>query len=517
MRDSQGDVVAVGGIEDIPDLDSFEGALDFAWRRFLKNQDEVELPDVIRLADIEYQWDMYRRHFVEMVEGGGYTPGYVEVVDLPKDELTVRPLARLRIEDRLYYEACVFSMVSKIDIEIPRVVYSYRWSDFKGDLRRPVGSWVRMRKYGRTFNQRHPALLMARTDVSAFYENINVGILVQELRQLKVDEQMLVRLHDFLHTFQEMNHVWGLPQGCDASGILANLYLLPVDRIITRSALQHMRYSDDIFIFGPDREILRHCLLEVNRAMRGRRLSMSGHKTEIFDAKDVPQVFDDMEKDAIRYNANIGSDSAPAEVRKYFDQATEGVDINERDARFSLNLLKKLDDPYAIDWIVRNFEHVPQMAQDLVNYLEHFAGYPDKVRRFCTEAISKRVFKGYPYAELHILGFMMRQDMHSLQAYEAAWGMLRDRNEETFLREYAARYVGRNARPGDGALLRQEFRRDPSFALRRALLVAIYETRQDDASWFGRAAQAVPDLRWVCRYLESEPEVPLPPARRYRG
>jgi hypothetical protein len=500
---------------DLPDLSSLDSAVDFSWQRLLANQGEMELPDVIGFSDIQFQWLDYRKTFVDSITISGYSPGYVEVVDLPKDELMVRPLARLSLEDRLFYEATVFSLAPRIDAEIHRAVYSYRWSAFKGDLKRPIGSWVRMQKHGRFFHKNHPDLSMARTDVSSFYENIDIDILIQELRQLKLGGEALTRLHEFLRAFQEMNHVWGLPQGSDASGVLSNFYLLPIDRIIARTALHHLRYSDDIFVFGPDQGTLRKCLLDINRAFRGRHLSMSGQKTDILTPGEVSDAFEDMEKDAIRYNVDIASGMAPDLVREFFDRATCGAKVNSRDVRFSLNQLRRLKDDYAIAWMTRNFGKVPHMAQDLIAYLESFPVQPfGRVYRFCEEVISKRSLRNYAYVELHILGFMMRQQINSPFAYEAAWQIIKDRNEETFLREYAVRYVGLNAHPGDGALLRQEFRRDPSQTLRRALLVAIYESGQDDTYWFDLAAETVPYLRWVCRYLKTEPSIPMPPSRR---
>ncbi|WP_433335375.1 RNA-directed DNA polymerase [Spirillospora sp. CA-294931] len=488
-------------------------SLDFAWQRFHASQGEMELPDVIDSAEVLYQWPKYRSYLVEKIDSNAYYPGYVEVVDLPKDELTVRPLARLTLEDRLFYEAHVFSMAIRIDSEISRSVYSYRWSIFKNDLRRPIGSWVNMQKTGRKIQSANPSFLLAKTDVSSFYENVDIDVLIQELSNLTENVKGLARLRSFLQAFQQMNHVWGLPQGSDASGILANLYLVPVDRVIQATALRHLRYSDDIYIFGPEKRGLRECLLEVNRTLRGRHLSMSGHKTKIMRPVEAATYFGDMEKDAIRYKVDIASDMALAEVRDFFARATKKD--SDRDIRFSLNQFKHLNSPFAMDWVVQNFERFPHMAQDFVAYLEFFPICAlDMVHKFCTKAISERTMVSYPYAELHIFGLMMRQRIFDKQVHGAAWDILRNRNEETFLREYAARYVGLNAQPGDGALLRQEFRRDPSTALRRVLLVAIYETRHDSTAWFDQAAGAVPDLRWICDYLKSKPKIPLPPPYR---
>lgn len=489
--------------------------LEFAWYRYYSNQSTHDLPDIIAHADASHGWPYFRDQLIGSIVSGAYTPDVVDVVDLPKDRLSVRPLARMSIQDQLVYEALVFSAVELIDSRISDAVFSYRWSKFKGDLRSPKGAWVRMQDQARLLQAKYPTHMLAKTDITSFYEHIEVDILLEDLQSAGVDQWTRDRLEAFLRAFQRLNAVWGIPQGSDASGILANLYLVPIDTVLRRRGLEYVRYSDDIAMFGETWASLRRELLQINRVLRGRHLSMSGAKTKILTAAEAIEEFDDGGKDAIRYGVSIGAPMAGAEVQKMFDTATATYPPNARDIRFALNQFTELDDNYAVSWILGNLAKVPHLAPESIKYLESFRSVLTPVDdSTILEMFASREFADYPYAEHHLLCFLLRRGVHHSKVHEAAWKILSDRNEETYLRETAARYIGLHAGPGDGALLKQEFRTERSDSLRRALLVALYESRQFYGLWLDDAAEAVPGLALTCHYLKTNPIIPLPPVRK---
>ncbi|MGW7484405.1 reverse transcriptase domain-containing protein [Nonomuraea muscovyensis] len=492
-------------------LSAFGNWVEFTWQRYYQNQGTQDLPDIIAHADVHNSWPRYRSSLISNMLSGEYRPGLVQVVDLPKDKLTVRPLARLQLRDRLIYEALTFSIAERIDREIPRSVYSYRWSTLKGDLRKPISAWMKMRRNARRLHNKYPKNLLAKTDVTSFYEHVELDVLMDDLYSLEISEWTRYYLESFLATFQRMNHIWGIPQGSDASGVLANLYLLPVDRSLRRNGIKNLRYSDDIMMFGNDWEGLRRELLNVNRIMRGRRLSLAGTKTRIIPPERVSAELDDGDKDAIRYGLEVGLPSAYGELRELFNAATAQDPPIIRDLRFALNQLIRLDDDYALPWIAENFPTYPHIAPDAIRYLERFHSESrSDVGDLLGDLLTSRKFINYPYAEHYIFCFLLRSEIYRKSAYEAAWRILSNRNEEGFLRESAVRYVGRYARPGDTALLKQEFRREQSVAVRRVLLVALHESKHIDNDWLDASAEALPELAWTCEYLKTNPKVPYP-------
>jgi hypothetical protein len=187
----------------------------------------------------------FKSSLIWRIENNHYSPAYAEVIDLPKDELCVRPLTRFALEDRLVYESCLLAIAPIVDAVIPKEVCSYRWSKFKGRLHSPKGRWVLMQGRARKIHKKAPESLLLRTDISAFYEYIDWSKLHDQLRQLSPPAWALDLLDVFLTEFNNSSHAWGLPQGPDASGVLANLYLLPLDKLLLSNKLQHLRYPDD--------------------------------------------------------------------------------------------------------------------------------------------------------------------------------------------------------------------------------------------------------------------------------
>lgn len=127
----------------------------------------------------------------------------------------------------------------------------------------------------------------AYLDIAAFYEHIDVAMVGDDLEALDGDGRAAGHIIDFLTRFQTINHAWGLPQGPDASGILANLYLAPVDSYLAQNSARFLRYSDGIKVFHPDWSELRDLFLGVNSQLRSRRLAISSSRTVILDPQDA--------------------------------------------------------------------------------------------------------------------------------------------------------------------------------------------------------------------------------------
>lgn len=202
--------------------------LDLALKHLGSASGDLDIPDPIAHADLQAGWPSYRESLVRKVLSNDYAPAHVEIVDLPKDVISVRPLARLRPEHRLVYDAAVFAAANSIESAIPRGVYSYRWWKKRQRLVGPGKMWITMQRVAKALHNKKPSLLLARTDVTAFYEHIEVDQLIEDLGALDVPAWSIEVLETFLRAFNGLSHAWGLPQGPDSSGILANLYLIPL-------------------------------------------------------------------------------------------------------------------------------------------------------------------------------------------------------------------------------------------------------------------------------------------------
>ncbi|MGC4847684.1 hypothetical protein ACLQ3F_10620 [Micromonospora sp. DT15] len=186
--------------------------LDLAWSHVGASSGDLDLPDPIAFADMRHAWPVQREALAQRILSGDTRPADLEVIELPKNELLVRPLARVSLESRLMYEAAVLSIIEKIDSQMSHAVFSHRWLAWDKRLYAPVARWMKMHDEAASFHRANPHLQMARTDVSAFYENIDLAIVLRELDALGPPKWAFETIEIFLKSFNELNNVWGLPQ-----------------------------------------------------------------------------------------------------------------------------------------------------------------------------------------------------------------------------------------------------------------------------------------------------------------
>jgi hypothetical protein len=467
-----------------------------------------EIPDIINWADIRASWPDVRKNVVAALRSGQVGPDYVEVLDLPKNPVAVRPIARLSVHDRLVLDTLVFSIAELVEAQLHDSVYSARWGDNGKSFWSPVNSWVSMQKHGVQLAARNPFQL-ARTDVVSFYEHIDIDTLAIDIQATGASRWVTESLITYLRMFQSSSLAWGIPQGPDSSAILANLYLLPVDEFVHRADFNYLRYSDDMMIFDTEREALRNALLEINAILRSRRLSMSSNKTHIYDEEHTLSQLESLEKDAINYGIKIGDVEAGENLYKLFLGATEGNQV-DRDIKFALFRMGNLKDDRALPWVMGQLKESHHLAVELIKYLECFPERSHAVARAYVSTLQMVAGHKYDSLEQRVLQAATRQRIRSAEIRDAAWAILYNKNKSSLPREFAARYLGRVSTIADGQLLRREYEHESDVNVRRALLVAMYEARSVSRPLLERLAQSNSRLMWVSRYLLRSPLVPLP-------
>lgn len=498
--------------------------LDLAWSQIGNSPCDMDMPDVIDHADTRFLWPEIRPKLVGDILQCNDLPNHVEIVDLPKDELSVRPLARLKIDLRITYEASVFSLTSEIDQLLHSSVFSFRLHSWMGLFRNPIKSWVNMRRYARRLQRKFPNLFLASTDIASFYENIDIDQLARDLKITTGPYWAHNYIEQFLRGFNTDANARGIPQGTNASAVLANLYLVQIDDLLTRNQLRYVRYSDDFYIFGDSFLQLRDALLSITVALRSRNLSISRPKTHIYKPDSFKEWEDDLKKDALAYDTRRATRrikplvlrSTRTKIHDEFNGATrDGIDA--RTLKFCLTQLSQLKDGYAVEWVLANFPQIPHLAKELLHYLR--VAFTESCRARMHFHLARILLgdeiSAYPYAQQHILIFLMQESSRTQQVVDAAWTLLQDRNSAGFVREMAARYLGRFApKTGAGNLL-QSFRSEADIRVRRALMVACYESEQLSFDALKRSSRDADELiKRTARYLLSSPtDIPLPTSR----
>ena len=100
-----------------------------------------------------------------------------------------------------------------------------------------------------------------------FFASIKLSILIKKLREFIKDEW-------FIHLI-EVSFTWhqkGLPLGFYLSQWLSNLMLDDLDWLIGKYKIKHVRYVDDVVMFGNNKRKLRRCFEEIKKLLGKSRL-----------------------------------------------------------------------------------------------------------------------------------------------------------------------------------------------------------------------------------------------------
>jgi hypothetical protein len=492
--------------------------LDLAWRATLGHVRRDAVPDVLGWLDYNLIWNTWRDSLEAALDADIYSPQPARVFDVPKDGYVTRPMAILTPSDRVLYEAIADLIAPSIDPVLPDCVYSSRMIRRDGvPVRRAAsrrGAWLRFQRAALELHYSRPYAFMLSTDVTSYFEYVELTLLLEDLRDphLGISADTLGLLDRFLKSIQASSDIWGLPQGPEASRLLGNFYLLPVDSALAQRGLEHVRYQDDVKIFSGDSSSLKTGLQEVIRVLRHRHLNVSPSKTRLFEGPEIAADLEDLEKDGVEYV--MGSAKARGipltdpqrsllrrQLRTMFDGAVADRPVDARSVRFSIYRMAELEDDYAVNWLLEHLPEVPYLGDNLVAYLQTFIAAQPPIEDAIRSYLSDETLNIYAFAELHLVRLLATKPILRPGTKTLIWRILRDQNKDTLVRQHAARCVGRHADPGDAQLLKGELSSCGEDTMRRALLVGIREACGADSAWFSATAEVYPSLRHTCHYL----------------
>lgn len=281
------------------------------------------LPDSHRHTDYADQLDANLRMIRQALLSGAYRPSPVISVDVPKNALAVRPGSVLRMDDRIALFAIVLQIAPQLDALLPPNVYSYRLkkkatreSIFQDvDVLRYVflknktvrkrvditlpwyAQWPKFRRaiYKEAVKRKPKYLLV--TDIASYFENIEVQLLHEYLiEKLPHDREAVNIITQCLRYWSwgprsGSSSARGIPQGNAVSSFLGNIFLHPIDELLTRleseGKIRYFRYVDDIEILVDTKRDARETLNALYAQLRHLRLTIQGSKTRIIEGPEI--------------------------------------------------------------------------------------------------------------------------------------------------------------------------------------------------------------------------------------
>ena len=228
----------------------------------------------------------------KLIESKNIQPKPAQICEVPKYGYTIRPASLLSIEDRLLYYYFLGECYSPIFEKLRyngKIDYSYKLT---GDtnkiewIKNTYNSWNSFREESIKKLQKEKITHLLTTDISAFYDNIDIETLINDLKEIGCSEQIVNFLSRCLNRWCFSKNR-GIPQGFSPSDILAKLYMFSVDTHLSNKEFIHLRYSDDIRIFCNSKNGAKRALKFLLDILRKRGLNVQTSKTKILKKNDA--------------------------------------------------------------------------------------------------------------------------------------------------------------------------------------------------------------------------------------
>jgi hypothetical protein len=295
--------------------------------------------DPLGYADFAFLKESRFQFIIEQIRSKRHRVARLTDIDLPKGDLSVRPGNVLPIEESTILHAAMYLIAPRIDHRLHDNVYSYRLAkDWRKrvqkakDLFEPgdvdnvpflknktirsisieepwYDAWPEFDaasiKAIRSSGYTH----LTKTDISAYFENIDLNLLETLMREyLPKDGEIVSLVIRMLEswtrrTVSGVPVCRGIPQGNNVSSFLGNLYLAPLDKALesfcAKSNATWFRYVDDVKVFTRSYEDARRVVFIINDALRAMHLNLQSAKTAVLYGQKLDNELYDPQLDKI--------------------------------------------------------------------------------------------------------------------------------------------------------------------------------------------------------------------------
>ncbi len=439
---------------------------------------------------------------------GTYVASNRTLYNIPKTGFTLRYALETSLSDRALYHGLVSFLMPFYDAHIPWNVFSHRY-DYEKERSRnkylfkpSIESWKNF--VGAATSAVSSDNWLLSTDLSNYFENIELSILKQSLLQLvpKLDVDVRgksdVRAHiDFLFsslakwTFSADR---GLPQNRDASSFLANVYMRQVDLAMIELGYgeRYFRYMDDIKIICSDEFQARLALKQLSIALRPLGLTINAKKTAIVPGTDAEQIAKclDQQKSAVEQMDSMWRQKTRSslfalipQLRTRILQLVGAGEVDSREFRYCikrLELLIRYKDlyvpkqfyagiTYAISTAVVKY---PASTDQYVRYLSAAETTETELSPIVDYLLSESQ-SIYSWQNYRLWLLLVEKKLSTPALLERARKLVRTADSPN--RAAASVFLGCCGTEDDRILVAENFRTLDSFLGQRAALLAIHE------------------------------------------
>jgi retron-type reverse transcriptase len=251
-------------------------------------------------ANRDYNLAVLRQNLIART----FEPSFPEIKYIPKPSLTLRPMAILPIGDRIIYQAIANVISEKGRFALSVVSDRQSFANVLAETHEQR-MFVHWKKQYPLFQDKFCALVdegnvwLAETDIAAFYETIDHQTLFHRLLDDGfVDDRVLEYLQSYLPAWGSVKAGMyvsrGVPQGCLASDLLANVFLYEFDKDQAAQEYHYLRYVDDIRVLGETKDAVQRGLIRIDIAFKSIGLLLQTKKTIVRQIGDLSGEVDRM-------------------------------------------------------------------------------------------------------------------------------------------------------------------------------------------------------------------------------
>ncbi len=317
---------------------------------------DFEIPDVISFADFDHSRQPVAESLFASQDVAGWGPGLR--FPYPNGPIKLRELVVLNPRDLTLLRASAGRIARAVERRLsPR--------SFGSRTMRSGAAWwfCDVRTAWRHFTDSAIGLLhrndinaMCATDIASYYPSIDLDRLETRLHDIGCDLHAVAVTLSGLRKWAAVDEVVGIPIGPEASGVLGNAFLIPVDRMLMSLGAEYLRWMDDYKVMARDEHACRSLVEQFDQFLRTQGLTRSAKKTSYYDnSLDAIAALRDPGLASLGSRLALGTDRATDELRAAFDREIVDEDeVSRSQFHYIVRALGNRGDDYAAGALASN-------------------------------------------------------------------------------------------------------------------------------------------------------------------